>query len=179
MKTSSEGATNRTAPRAQESFPSHDLGEPFAREFGRVAFVLNRHLIDHWLRAARHFEMDFESLVIWGVLAHQNVAHLMLPGAPPADPQEASGAAIEPQPRFRALRLRDLSQITGIPRETVRRKLALLRERGWVEYGSEGWVIVNPQGNADLIEFTRESTRRFLDAAREVSRLLREAAAPG
>jgi hypothetical protein len=89
-----------------------------------AGFVADRFLIDQMLRATRRFGGDFEALVVWSVLGHLNVAHLESPASPPAGAPADSpwpGAALRP------MRLRDLSRICGIPRETVRRKLAALQ----------------------------------------------------
>ena len=53
--------------------------------FGIVAYATNRFLIDHMLRVGRILtQNDYEAMLIWGVLAHQGVAHLMPPGLLPS-----------------------------------------------------------------------------------------------
>ncbi len=67
------------------------------------------------------------------VLAEVNA--LIREGAPwpPSTPAETDTA-------INASRIAD---VTGIPRETVRRKLALLEERGWIEQtASQSWKLV-------------------------------------
>jgi hypothetical protein len=101
-----------------------DADKAFDGAFSIVAFIINRFIIDHLLRCGRQLTGgDFEALVIWGVLAHQNVAHLMPPGSLPTAVLGEDGRLAEGLDRLRPLRLRDVAQITGIPRETVRRKL--------------------------------------------------------
>lgn len=57
----------------------------FNGAFSIVAFATNRCLIDHMLRVGRSLtDNDYEAMVIWGVLAHQGVAHLMPPGQLPS-----------------------------------------------------------------------------------------------
>ena len=154
--------------------PSFDAA--FDRAFVLIAFRLNRHLIDHMLRASRAFDIDYESLVIWGVLSHQNVAHLLPPGNAPASMLTERGRIVDHAAELRPLRLRDMAQITGIARETVRRKLALLEAAGRVRRVTGGWVVNRDMPDAPLREFTRESARRFLAAAKEVSDALDAAA---
>lgn len=153
-----------------------DFNGAFDRSFGMVAFVLNRQLIDHMLRVGRELTLDdYESMLIWGVLAHQNVAHLLPPVALPTvvlDDRGRLDTAVEGR---RALRLRDLVQITRLPRETVRRKLNGLAAQNWVERTPHGWLSSRARLEPTLREFTRESARRFLTAADEILRILRAA----
>lgn len=141
----------------------------FDAAFSLIAFTMNRHLIDHLLRSARLLtDGDYETLVIWGVLAHLNVAHLMPPGSLPTAVLNENGRLDDVVNRIRPLKLRDVAAITGIPRETTRRKLARLEAHGYVERSREGWVVSAARVEPDLREFTRETTWRFLATAEQV-----------
>jgi hypothetical protein len=155
-----------------------DFDKAFDGAFGLVAFVMNRFLIDHMLRSGRRLTgNDFEALVIWGVLAHQNVAHLMPPGSLPTAILNEKGRLAGGADRLRALRLRDIAQITGIPRETARRKLERLAAARHVQRTKDGWVVSTERAEPELREFTRESVRRLLAVADEVMSALRDAEA--
>ena len=144
----------------------------FDQSFGLVAFAMNRHLIDHMLRAQRELQVDFESLVIWGLLAHLNSAHLVPPGSSPSSILDDVGRLRDTTQRLRPMRLRDLEQIARMPRETVRRKLAALEARGFVERGTQGWLYRRDSVDARLIEFNRETARRLLVVVEEIKRFL-------
>jgi len=146
-----------------------DYDRAFDGAFSLVAFIMNRHMIDHMLRAARLLDDgDFESLILWGILAHQNVAHLMPPGSIPAAVLTETGNVPDVEVRLRPLLLRDLSAISGIPRETARRKLERLAAQGFVERAGRAWVVSTQRLEPDLREHTRESVKRMLAAADEV-----------
>lgn len=49
------------------------------RAFSIVAFAMNRFVVDHIIRSARLFDNDTEALVLFGMLAHLKVVHLMPP----------------------------------------------------------------------------------------------------
>ncbi len=152
---------------ALQGLRDYDLA--FDGAFSLVAFVMNRHLIDHMLRAARLLDDgDFESLILWGILAHQNVAHLMPPGSMPTAVLTETGNVPDVEDRLRPLLLRDLSAIAGIPRETARRKLERLAAQGYVERSGRAWVVSTQRLEPDLREHTRESVKRMLAAADEV-----------
>jgi len=153
---------------------SPDLDAAIDRAFSLVAYQVNRHLIDHMLRLARELSMDFERALLFGILAHQNVAHLLPPGTAPTSVLDEHGRLDTGQSaQLRPLRIRDLVQISGIPKETVRRKLALLEADGRVRQVADGWLI-DPEGvDEHLREFTRESVRRLLQTASAIAEVLR------
>jgi DNA-binding transcriptional regulator YhcF (GntR family) len=153
-----------------------DAHKAFDGAFSIVAFVMNRFIIDHMLRAGRQLTHgDFEALVIWGVLAHQNVAHLMPPGSLPTAILTEKGRLAQGAEGLRSLRLRDIAQITGIPRETVRRKLGRLEADRYVQRVSDGWVVSAERVESDLRTFTHESVYRLLAVADEVMVALEDA----
>lgn len=153
-----------------------DYDRAFDRSCSLVAFVMNRHLIDHMLRVARTLTLDdYEAMIIWGVLAHQNVAHLLPPGSLPSTVLNEHGRVDLSDEGMRPLRLRDVVQITRIPRETARRKLQLLADQQWIERTPRGWIVSGARFEPMLREFSRDSVRRFLTAADEVMRALRAA----
>jgi hypothetical protein len=153
-----------------------DFDRAFDRAFVMAAFVVNRHLVDHMLRVGRELMLnDYEALLVWGVLAHQNIAHLLPPGALPSAILDDRGLFGAESRGLRPLRLRDLVQITRLPRETVRRKLARLAEHRWIEHTPQGWVSSGARLEPTLRDFTRETVRRFLATADELSRVLGDA----
>ena len=144
------------------------------QSFGQLAFIVNRHLVDHMRRMASGLDMDFEAAYIWGVLSHLNVAHMFAPGGTRPDvpnaPNVPNVTDLAPVPA----RLTDLSQITGLPRETVRRKLEQLRSMGKVERTHEGsWIYAASGIDEQTIAFTKETIMRFYQTAEEVATLLR------
>lgn len=153
---------------------SPEFDAAFDQSFGLIAFALNRHLIDHMLRSMRELDVDFESLVIWGLMSHLNVAHLIPPGSVPDTILNERGRLTGPTDAIRPMRLRDLEQVSRLPRETVRRKLLRLQELGYVEQVDGGWTFNRSRVDPSLREFNRETARRTLLLGQELHRLLRE-----
>lgn len=146
--------------------PSTPPPDPLEAAYSVLAFTMNRSVIDHMLRSARRFGGDYERLILWGTLAHLNVAHLMPPGSLPSTLLDGAGSVPDAAARLRPVRASDLAQITGIPRETARRKLAALERDGWVLRTDAGWLLDVARVDPELRGFTLESIRRFLQAAR-------------
>lgn len=73
-----------------------------------------------------------------------------------------------------AINLQSIADYSGIPRETVRRKVAALMERGWVERDANGLLAVTDLAKDSLADLT-DSSARYL---REVVAALDESSAP-
>ena len=70
----------QSAMRHDKISDKSEFDRPFDAAFSVLALVANRHLIHHMLRATRTLGVDYQTLIVWDVLAHQNAAHLMPPG---------------------------------------------------------------------------------------------------
>lgn len=138
---------------------------------------MNRFIVDHVIRAARQVDNDTESLILLGMLSHLNVVHLLLPGSRPSAVLDETGRLADPQLRLRPVRIRDLVQITGRPRETIRRKLELLEAAGRVQRLAGGWVLRVDAIDAEMQEMTMQSARRFLEVADVMRAALADASA--
>lgn len=136
------------------------------RSFSLLAFIVNRHLVDHMRRIAIKLDMDFEAAYLYGTLAHLNVLSFVSPVADPNMVLDDHGWSRKtPQP----VRLVDLVQVSGLPRETVRRKLEWLQRRGKVLRTPEGLWCYDKQGiDEDIVQFTLETIERFLKTADEM-----------
>lgn len=138
--------------------------------FGILAFTVNRHIVEHMRRIALELEMDFEMTYVYGVLAHLNISPLMVPGQK-AKRDVPDAAAVTGVP----VRLADVVQVSGLPRETVRRKLDGLRARGKAERLPDGrWIFTMSGVDETVREFTRGTIQRFLRTADEMRAILRD-----
>lgn len=61
------------------------------------------------------------------------------------------------------INLQSIADFSGIPRETVRRKLELLIGRGWVVRGEHGYVTATDEANHALEGLTRSTVRYLSD----------------
>jgi hypothetical protein len=135
-----------------------DDGDPaFDRCIDVLAALLNRHLVDQMLRASRELSLDFESLVIWGLLAD---------------------AAAAPAGTARPLRIRDLAQAAAIPRETVRRKMIALESAGRVSRVALGWVARTDFPGPRRRAYVRDAVERLRATTDSIGAALSDARAP-
>jgi hypothetical protein len=152
-------------------------GTPAAywRAFSLVTFTMNRFIVDHVLRAARHFDNDTETMILFGTIAHLNSAHLVAPGSRPSSVLGADGRVPDAQLQLRPVRLRDLVQITGRPRETIRRKLERLEAQGRLLRGLDGYVIAVSSIDPQMQALSVDGVRRFTEASRLITAALQDA----
>jgi DNA-binding IclR family transcriptional regulator len=99
----------------------------------------------------------------------------MPPGSLPTAILTEKGRLAGATEGLRPLRLRDIAQITGIPRETARRKLERLAADRYVERRPDGWVVSAERVEPELRDFTRESVYRLLAVADEIMAALKDA----
>lgn len=102
----------------------------FSDRYVEVQYAFVQFLTEHLADCARTFGGDLELMLVLGVLGQ---AHLSAVMARPADGQNEMDYGMS------ALRVAD---VTGLPRETARRKLAKLAERGWIRQAEGGWRLV-------------------------------------
>lgn len=84
----------------------------------------------------------------------------------------------EPVPQMRLTNTQSISQASGIPRETVRRKLEALKRKGWVERDAKGNWTPTAAAVADLRNSSRESIS-FIRAIAAAALLAEPAPASG
>lgn len=148
-----------------------DFDQRYARGFGLLAFVCNRFVLNHMRRIGIELDIDLESAMIWGILAHMN----NLPSLPMnADPMEVlNEIGTISKGDLVPLRLADLTMITGLPKETVRRKLERLRVAGRVERTAEGkWIFMRSAIGEAEREFTKQTVIFLLQTAESLQRIL-------
>lgn len=148
------------------------LAERFEENYLQYQYCFVEFFLEHLSDVSTSFKGDLQQVLILGLIGQVRlnaVNRAIAKGLDPAD-LDSSDTVIS------ASRLSDVS---GIPRQTVRRKLALLRAQGWITQAEDGgWhLIVDPQsGEApakrDFEELDRRSRRRI---ARMIANLERVA----
>lgn len=128
-------------------------------QYSRIQYSFVQFLTEHLADASRAFGGDLQEMLVLAVIgqtALQSVA------------QGRENAQISAS---------SLSDVTGIPRQTVRRKLASLMARGWVEQTEDsGWRLVRRDGKfdarQDLLELDQRGVERVIKLVRTLSPLI-------
>ena len=167
----------------QSAIDPADLPFPLSVYQARRAEVL-LHMSHFFLRYLnllnQKFDGDLAMAIVLGEISHHNTAHLFSPEKLDNDAVRrvlADPAAWSKMADCNAL---SLSMATGIPRETVRRKVAELLERGWlVKVGRYGLRITPACGNHFGPDFSIRILSELLRASRMLERILADDGAEG
>jgi hypothetical protein len=108
------------------------------------------------------FDGDLHEMLVFTILAQRYLRDLM------ASQQEYGDAPADDR---RAVSATRIAAQTGMPRETVRRKLAALQARGWIEkIGRADWRIAftgeEVAARLELDDFVKREIRRVVRFAR-------------
>ena len=148
-----------------------DFDVRFQRAFGLLAFSVNRHLVDHMRRISVELSMDPETAQIWGTLAHMNVLPNLPLGINPMQALDELGRRRNIP--LTPVRLTEITQVSGLPRETVRRKLERLLILGKARRTEDGkWLYCDSGISETEMEFTRKTVLQFLKTAQTLLTVL-------
>jgi hypothetical protein len=136
-----------------------------AGRYVEVQYAFVRLLSEHLTDTAKVFGNDLELALILAVIGQSHLNALLTQTGP--DEGDISYG-------ISALRIAD---VTGVPRETTRRKLAKLAERGWISQTGSGWRLAGPsatdtQARRDLSDIDRRGIERLARLYVDLTRLL-------
>jgi hypothetical protein len=125
-------------------------------------YVFVRFISEHLADCARTFDGDFAQMLILAVIGQSHLAAVR------AQQDGAVDYGVS------ALRIAD---VTRLPRETTRRKLSKLAQRGWIVHGAAGWRLLGhdamqPQARTDLSDIDRRGIERLARLHVDIARLL-------
>jgi hypothetical protein len=134
-----------------------------------VTFVLGRFFTEHFIRVYKAFDGDLTAAIVLGTIGQHNFRRYydeLGKDAPEGWHQLVTrGAHLE---YARPCNAMSVSESTGIPRETVRRKIRQLIARGWVRKEGPDELYVTREPAKHFAEFNLETLEHFYDAAQKV-----------
>lgn len=149
--------------------PSHE--EQWIQEnFGRV-WPAHLSAFTHLLVALRkHFDGDLDLLLVLAVIGKRTRPQHWTPSLDSTQRLTADDSSGKQHP----INGLSIANCSGVPRETVRRKLAVLEKKGWISANEEGHWIASAKAAEDLNQATSDTvsylstilrTIRMIDAA--------------
>ncbi|MEJ1160470.1 helix-turn-helix domain-containing protein [Prosthecomicrobium sp. N25] len=148
---------------SRESLPSTPARQVF--EFSPKALFLKNYeqaqyhfvqfVSEHLADCSREFDGDLQEMLVLAIVGQVTLNWRLANAPEPVAP-----------PSITASRLAD---VTGIPRQTVRRKLLSLQRRGWVEQHERAWRLAMKDGITPASKDLAALNGRGIDRA---SRLL-------
>ncbi|MBU2571784.1 MAG: hypothetical protein KJ725_17490 [Gammaproteobacteria bacterium] len=137
----------------------------------QLNYLLNEFILWHLSRVRLRFDGDLDCALVLGEIAHYNLQKIISRHrAPDATMNQALQQS---QTAQRYSEIQDIGELikpcnalsisasNGIPRETVRRKIQWLRDRGWIEKDGKGLLVVTPLPAEAFKEFNQETLTEF------------------
>ena len=124
---------------------------------------LNAHYVNHLRRLYAAFDGDLEECLVLGEIAVYNTSGIQDRASMSRFNRDEAKAILK------GCNAHSISLCTGIPRETVRRKIKKLKTKGWVTINERKQLIVTARVREDLGDFTIDTTQifmRFLEGLR-------------
>ena len=128
----------------------------FGNLHARHVAALTRHLIE----CRRVFDGDMDLFLVMTIIGERTFTPRVAPdGMSREEFQSGSVHDLESA----AINLQSVADYSGIPRESVRRKIEILITKGWVERDEHKYVTATDKANAALSELTDSSVRYLHD----------------
>jgi hypothetical protein len=132
-----------------------EIKSSFFANYPCVQYHYVQFLTEHLVDCSKSFGGDFDQVIILAVLGQSHINAVVARAQRPK--------SNSPPIWINASRIAD---VTGLARETVRRKLGLLADRGWVEQNERrGWQLVGPadgtRARRDLNALDRRAIARL------------------
>jgi hypothetical protein len=159
------------APISEEVYLSHQT---------EISLLMSHFFVGYLRSLYVHFDGDLALVIVLAEIAHHNVAGHFNADSP------ADRTAIQQLEHDEATRARlpacnaySLAAATGLPRETIRRKIARLENLGWVERGERREVRITPEvGRHFHPDFNLNLLRSLLGTADRIRAVLNPTHSP-
>jgi hypothetical protein len=127
-----------------------------------LSYLCGRYMVEHLIRVHAAFDGDILAAVVLGTIAQHNARRFYDEVVAKSDePMDELIARGEHLAHRRPCNAMSVSMATGIPRETVRRKIRWLVQRGWVEQVGRDKLFITRAVAKDFADFDIETLDRM------------------
>lgn len=141
----------------------------------RISVALSGFTVPLLSRIYHAFDGDVVQAIVLGEIAHRNVESWLANQANPEDPLYDTA---QHQASMRPCNSLSIAEASGIPRETVRRKVVALLERGGIYKDAQGYLYLAPNVGDHYEYMTAELVESLLETARSLEALLAKRPVP-
>lgn len=153
------------------AMPRIDPGK-LDEHYATLTYEVGIFMMEHLRRINREFRGDFALAMVLGEIAHHNTRQLVREVIPRSGKSAARFAKDEPlDAHFRRCNALSVAEASGIPRETVRRKVAKLEDMGLVERDESGGLAITRKVGRHFRGFDRETMVELVALAEKVRTL--------
>lgn len=123
---------------------SADAPKGYTEHSSEIATLMGWFFLRYLGRIYEKFEGDFVLAIVLGEIAHHNICRFYSKGKP-RDSKKVTGlTSRQVWDDLESCNAFSLSAATGIPRETIRRKISILLKKGWIQKISTGGYVILP-----------------------------------
>ncbi len=154
----------------------------FEQNYYRLAYLFSLFTVPYMRNIYREFEGDMLLNIVVGEIGTRNVSQFFK-SANFETPQDSSNFEaklddVNEHPRLlRPCNALSISDATGIPRETVRRKVNALIKKGWVQQNERGHLYLTPMVAKHFEHFLLTSIESLLPSAHALDEVLSKSSA--
>ena len=150
--------------------------DPYDAHRSSVAVIM-AHFFLRYLNLLYHeFEGDLVLPMVLGEIAHHNILRFYSQKDNTIEVQEQLETYPDRMKHLEPTNAFSLSQATGIPRETVRRKIDKLKKKGWVVQNEQGEVFMSETVSD---HFTKSFNKQILSELLRTADCIRNLLKPG
>lgn len=132
--------------------------EKLRRHFGKMHALHVAALTRHLVACRRVCDGDLDLFLVLTIIGERTFTARNAPDDMTHDDfLQRSVQSLQPE----AINLQSIADYSGIPRETVRRKIQILEEKGWIIKDERNFITVTDTAKSDLSELT-ESIFKYL-----------------
>lgn len=146
-----------------------DPNSCYERQRHRITQTISQFTLPLMLDVYHRFDGDLIAAIVLGEIGVRNVGVWL-------SDRDNDASALEDQGRYRDV-LRpcnalSIAESTGIPRETVRRRVETLIARGWVYRDALGHLYVHPHVATEFDDLTKMTQQRLRETSAQIDALL-------
>lgn len=166
MKTEKSSDENQSAILDLERYDQHK---------SLLAIIMARFFLRYLQLLYREFEGDLVLPIVLGEIAHHNIFRFYSLKGDCIEINEQMANDPERMKHLEPTNAFSISQATGIPRETVRRKIDKLQKKGWAVKNDRGEVCISETVSEN---FTKDFNKKILAELLEASECIRNLLKP-
>jgi hypothetical protein len=141
----------------------------FDRHYLLLTYEAGLFMVGYLRRVHAEFEGDITAAIVLGEIAQHSARRFMKEILPRSGKDAASVATDEViEASIRRCNMLSIAQASGIPRETVRRKVDKLVGKGFVSRDAKGGLAVTRKVGRHFREFDRETMEGLVDLAERI-----------
>jgi hypothetical protein len=148
------------------------LDRKFVREHpAECSYLVNRFMVEHLVRVNQAFDGDFDRAIVLGTIGQYNLRwfydEIVLHSTESLEELIARGAHLS---NMRPCNAMSVSSSTGIPRETVRRKISWLIDKQWVREEGRGKLYITAASRTHFKTLHSELIATFFETVGRLQR---------